>query len=158
MVKTELDIRTQIIGLANEAIGESDIFLVDVVVRGRQGSRVVEVYVDGDNGVSVNTLAEISRQLAFVLDSEDLIRGKYHLNVSSPGVEKALKLSRQYRQHTGKKIEIKVRPERPDEHRAVEMGELVSSSGEEVVLRLGSGEKRRILFEEIDEAQIVMPW
>ncbi len=158
MVKTELDIRTQIYRLAEEAIEDRYIFLVDVVVRGRQDSRLVEVFIDGDNGVGVGTLAEISRQLAFVLDSEDLIRGKYRLNVSSPGADQALKLPRQYRRHAGRKIEIKIRPENPEGSGVVETGELVSSSEEDVVLRLGSGEQRKILFEEIDEAHIVMPW
>lgn len=158
MVKKELELRTQIYRLVEEAIEDRDVFLVDVVVRGRQGSRVVEVFIDADHGVGVDSLAKISRQLAFVLDSEDLIRGKYHLNVSSPGAEKALKLPRQYRQHEGRKIEITIRSENPEGGSIVETGELVSSSAEDVVLRLGSGKQHKILFEEIDEAHIVMPW
>ena len=157
-IKAEINIESKIQRLALEAMQGLDVFLVDVVVRGRQGSRVVEVFVDGDQGVNVDVLALISKQLSFLLESEDFIRGKYHLNVSSPGEQKALMNPRQYHQHTGKTIEVQIRPTSSGAHSAKERGQLVSSSDQDVVLELDSGEIMTITFEEIDEARIVMPW
>lgn len=89
-----------------ELLHSSDHFLVDVVVRGRSGSIVVEVYLDGDNGIGIRELAAYSRELGFVLEAEDVIRGKYDLNVSSPGEERSLLLPRQFPRHKGRKLEI----------------------------------------------------
>ncbi|GMQ81515.1 MAG: ribosome maturation factor RimP [Rhodothermia bacterium] len=157
-IKTEPSIESEIQHLALEAMRGTDLFVVDVVVRGRQGSRVVEVFIDGDKGVHVDDLASISKQLSFLLESEDLLRGKYHLNVSSPGEQKAFLIPRQYRQHKGRTIELLVRSSRPDEDSVKKKGQLVSSSENDVVLELGSGERKTITFEEIDAARIVMPW
>ncbi len=157
-IKTEPSTESEIQRLALEAMHGSGLFLVDVVVRGRQGSRVVEVFIDGEQGVDVGDLASISKQLSFLLESEDLIRGKYHLNVSSPGEQKALLNPRQYRQHEGRTIEVLLRSSISDEDSVWEKGHLVSSSENNVVLELDSGKKKTITFAEIDEARIVMPW
>lgn len=97
--------------LVEEVIQRDDWFVVDVQVRGRKGSRVVEVYLDGDTGVSVDEMATVSRELAFLLDAEDVIKGKYHLNVSSPGDDRALLLPRQYNRHVGKPLQVLVNRE-----------------------------------------------
>lgn len=157
-IKTEPSIESEIQRLALEAMHGSGLFLVDVAVRGRQGSQIVEVFIDGDQGVDVDDLTSISKQLSFLLESEVLIRGKYHLNVSSPGEQKALLNPRQYRQHKGRTIEVLLRSSISDEDSVWEKGQLVSSSENNVVLELDSGKKKTITFEEIDEARIVMPW
>ena len=153
-----IDLKSEVTRMATEALEGYDMFLVDVVVRGRQGSRVVEVFVDGDRGAGVDELSGASRQLAFLLESEDLIRGKYHLNVSSPGEDKALMLPRQYGQHVGRQLEVTLRIPDSDEPGAVETGELVASEETTIVLKSESGESKEISFDEIDEAKIVMPW
>ena len=147
-----------LVKFAEEAMKGSDLFLIDIVIRGQNGSRVVEVYVDGDKGIGVDSLASVSRQLSFLVEAADLFRGKYYLNVSSPGVERALMFPRQYRHHEGKKVEIEIRSGLPEEVNVVETGELVTSSDVEIVLQLGSGEKKTIPFQEVEKARIVMPW
>src|SRR5690554_6342897 len=47
-------------------------------------SRLV-IYIDHENGISVDDCADISRQVSAVFDVEDPIRGEYRLEVSSPG-------------------------------------------------------------------------
>ncbi len=154
----ETSIESEIRRLALEAMVGSGLFLVDIVVKGHQGSRVVEVFIDGDDGVSVDSLASISRQLSFLLESGDVIPGKYHLNVSSPGEKKALLSPRQYKQHKGRTIEVLFRSSTSEKASIKTKGQLVSATEDDVVIELGSGEKKKITFEEIDEARIVMPW
>ena len=154
----DVGLRETVVRLVEETIAGTDMFLVDVVIRGRQGSRVVEVFLDGDDGVGVDELAKTSRQVAYLLESEDLIRGKYHLNVSSPGAERALLFPRQYRKHEGKKIEIKVRSENPEVESVTDCGELVKATNTDLEIRLASGELRRVPFDEVEQAHIVMPW
>lgn len=141
--------------LAGDIISRDDLFIVDVSVRGRTGSRVIEVYVDGDQGINVDTLASISREIAFLLDAGDLVKGKYHLNVSTPGEGRSLLLERQYRRHIGKMLIVDFNHEDGSNH--VEGENLGITDG---VLRL---KKARTGFEEIpfnrvSKATIKLPW
>jgi len=139
---------------AGELLTREDLFLVDVNVRGRKGSRVVEVYIDGDEGVNVDDLAALSRELAFLMDAEDVIKGKYHLNVSSPGDERALAIERQYARHTGKTIEVFVN--RDEGGNWVEGENLGINEG---VLSLRKSKAvEEIPMDLVTKARIKLPW
>jgi len=140
--------------LVDEIIERDDWFVVDVQVRGRKGSRVVEVYVDGDEGVSVDEMAKLSRELAFLLDAEDLIKGKYNLNVSSPGDDRALLFERQYQRHVGKPLQVLVNGE--DGGIWVE-GENLGVKDGVLTLQTKSGAEEFSL-DGISKARIKLPW
>lgn len=140
--------------LVDEIIERDDWFVVDVQVRGRKGSRVVEVYVDGDDGVSVDDMATLSRELAFLLDAEDLIKGKYNLNVSSPGDDRALLFERQYQRHVGKPLQVLVNGE--DGGIWVE-GENLGVKDGVLTLQTKSGAEEYPL-DGVSKARIKLPW
>jgi len=144
--------------LVLEVIRDVDLFLVELRIRGRQGSKVVEIYLDGESGVTVDQLASVSKKLAVLLETEDLIKGKYSLSVSSPGSDRALQLPRQYKQHSGRTIELRTRSQKDENGNGRVRGELVSASDTELILKLGSGENQTYTFEEIKEARISQPW
>jgi len=140
--------------LVAEIVQRDDWFVVDIQVRGRKGSRVVEVYLDGDDGVNVDDMASLSRELAFLLDTEDLIKGKYHLNVSSPGDDRALLLERQYRRHVGKKLLVLVN--REDDGIWSEGQNLGVKDGV-LTLQTKKGAEE-ISISDISKARIKLPW
>lgn len=140
--------------LAEEIIPRADWFIVDVQARGRKGSRVIEVYLDGDQGVSVDDMASFSRELAFLLDAEDLIKGKYHLNVSSPGDDRALLFERQYARHIGKPVQVLVNRE---EGGIWLEGENLGVKDGVLTLQTKSGAEEWPL-EDITKARIKLPW
>lgn len=92
--------------LAQPAIDRNDAFLVDLVIRGERTSKVVELYVDTDSGILLDQCSSISRELASLLDEADIIQGRYRLDVSSPGLDKPLKLLRQYKKNIGRNCRI----------------------------------------------------
>lgn len=51
---------------------------------------VLRIFIDKDDGISVDDCAAVSHQASGVLDVEDLISGEYNLEVSSPGMERPL--------------------------------------------------------------------
>jgi ribosome maturation factor RimP len=60
--------------------------------------KLVKVVVDGDDGVGLDEVAEISRAVSAVLDgNEHLIEGAYTLEVTSPGVDRPLSMPRHWR-------------------------------------------------------------
>lgn len=146
----ERSVRELVTGL----IDRDDWFIVDIRVRGAKGARVVEIYLDGDEGITVDDMAKISRGLAFEMDAEDLIKGKYHLNVSSPGDDRALVLPRQFARHEGKTLQVLVN--REESQTWVEGENLGIQDG---VLTLRSKKStERIAWDDLQKAKIKLPW
>ncbi|HEY0742123.1 MAG TPA: ribosome maturation factor RimP [Chryseosolibacter sp.] len=115
-----------------------DQFLVDVVVTAKKGPGKVLVLLDGDNGINIDTCAEISRQLSKSLDERNLIGDNYLLEVSTPGVDQPLKLKRQYHKHVGRSLKVKLLDGTQVE------GKLAEVKEDEIVLNqeIGSGKKK----------------
>ncbi|WP_456426076.1 ribosome maturation factor RimP [Rhodocaloribacter sp.] len=139
--------------LVEEVIDES-MFVVEVIVRGRKGSRVVEVFLDGDEPLSIEALARVSREVGFLLDVEEVIDGKYHLNVSSPGLDRPLSLPRQYKKHVGRTLRVRFRD---GENERTVKGKLLETGEDGVVIAAGK-EELRIPFTEMVQAKVELPW
>lgn len=102
-----MDIKNYIERLAQKYLAEKPaIFLVEIVVSGSQKKNKVLVLIDGDQGVTIDQCAELSRKISADLEEKDIMEGAYRLEVSSPGVEFPLKFERQYPQHVGRKVKV----------------------------------------------------
>lgn len=90
------------------------------------GSRppLVRVYIDHPDGVTVDDCARVSEQVNAVLDVEQILKGNYTLEVSSPGVERPLFTPEQFRRYIGHAV--KVRLAWPEHERRNFRGVLVS--------------------------------
>jgi ribosome maturation factor RimP len=126
-------------------------YLIDVVVRGEHGRQIVEIFVDHDNSVTTDLCAEISRELAHVFDQVNILRSRYDLVVSSPGLERPLKLSRQYLKNVGRTIEVHY--SRDGQQEKV-VGKLTSANEQSIEIMLSSSTAIRILLEQILEARV----
>lgn len=62
-----------------------------------------------DAAVDLELCANIARDLSPALDVEDPIPGRYNLEVSSPGIERALKKEADYVRFNGEKAKLKLR-------------------------------------------------
>lgn len=137
-------------------MADTNVFVVDVDVRGRTGSRVVEVYIDSDAGVGVGEIAETSRRLSFLLDTEDPIVGHYTLNVSSPGVNRSLVDPRQYPRHIGRDLRVAYML---DAEALTAKGKLAAVAGDAIALTFpGQENPVEIPFSAISEAFVELPW
>jgi ribosome maturation factor RimP len=80
----------------------------------RVGRRhLVRVVVDGDDGVSLETVAELSREISAALDAAESASGEfmayeYQLEVSSPGVDRPLTEPRHWRRNRGRLVSVNV--------------------------------------------------
>lgn len=147
-------LRGRIRALADEIAEGLDLYVVDVEVRGQKGSRVIEVFADADEGAGLDDLAKLSRELEFLLDTEDLVKGRYTLNVSSPGADRPLRLPRQYRQHLGRPL--KVTTEAPDGPNA-RTGTLAAVYDDAFELDV-DGQTERIAYADVTDARVQLPW
>jgi ribosome maturation factor RimP len=80
----------------------------------RAGRRhLVRLTVDGDGGVNLDAVADVSRRVSSALDAveaggEELFAGEYELEVSSPGVDRPLTLPRHWRRNVGRLVQVRV--------------------------------------------------
>lgn len=93
--------KEQIAAICEEALAESDRFLVEVKIK---PSNIIEVYVDADSAVNIEHCIEISRFIESKLDRdvED-----FELSVFSWGLSGALRMDRQMQKYVGKDVEVK---------------------------------------------------
>ena len=146
--------------LIDQAIKEleyDDCFLVDLKVNNNK----VEVFLDSDDSITFLKCRKVSRFLEEVIDEEEWLGIKYTLDVSSAGVTKPLKMTRQYVKNIGRDIEVKIY----GEEKVKVLGELMTASDESIsvyyeeIVKEGKKKKtleitREILRSEIKEAKI----
>ena len=83
-------------------------FIVDVQLKGKRGAEKVVVLVDGDNGISIDTCARLSRSVSEELELMDVFQGGYTLEVSSPGIDFPLSSERQYLKNVGRQLKVEL--------------------------------------------------
>ena len=90
--------KASIIAIVEEHLKDSDLFLVEAKVSGRNK---IMVFLDGDKGVPISSCAKMSRHIESQLDRdvED-----FELEVSSVGVDTPLTIPRQYVKNVGRDI------------------------------------------------------
>ncbi len=73
---------------------------------GSAGLPVIRLYLDAEFGVTVDDCAKTSRSLSVALDVEDIIPGRYVLEVSSPGLDRLFFSPGQMAPYMGQKVDV----------------------------------------------------
>jgi len=91
--------------LVNEVLSqEKEYFLVEVKIKPTNN---IKVYLDGDNGISIEKCVQFNRSLYKKISAADLFpAGDFSLEVSSPGVDKPLRSKRQYLKNMGRNVQV----------------------------------------------------
>src|SRR3990170_4610446 len=85
-----------------------DLEAVDLTSAGRR--RVLRVAVDKDGGVTMDDIADATREVSRVLDDTDAMGAQpYTLEVSSPGTDRPLVLPRHWRRNRGRLVKVSLR-------------------------------------------------
>lgn len=95
-----------VVAEAVQAVG-FDLEELDVQQAGRR--RLVKVVVDADDGVGLDEIATISREVSTVLDAhEHVLEGSYTLEVTSPGVDRPLTKARHWRRARHRLVQVRL--------------------------------------------------
>ena len=134
--------------LAEECLVSPLHFIVSTSVSAGKGGRKIQVVVDGDNGLDIDTCSKISRMLSSKLDELQL-DFPYTLEVTSPGIDQPLTSIRQYRKNIGRKVKV-VTPEKEF------IGTLMQVESEfiKITQTVGKGKKAESQDSEIPFSQI----
>ncbi len=70
---------------------------------------VLRIYIDHEEGITVDSCSDVSKEVSSVLDVEDPITVPYNLEISSPGLDRPLFTARHYAQFIGEKVNLMLR-------------------------------------------------
>jgi len=149
-----MDLREKIKDLAEKCLANPAHFLVEVAVSKHKPWKFT-IVVDGDQGITIEDCAAVSRTLNESLESE--ISDPYTLEVSTPGLDQPLKLKRQFKKNIGRVMKV-VRKDK-----SLVNGVLKETEEEKIVIETESVQGKRtevkiieIPFTEIEKAFVTV--
>lgn len=81
------------------------VYIVEVALH-RSKFSTLRILIDTDFGIKLDEVREISRKVSRHLEEHPDFQFRYHLEVSSPGLDRPLKLKRQYKRHLGRNLRL----------------------------------------------------
>lgn len=115
-------------------------------------SGLLRVYIDHDKGIGVDDCRAVSHQVSGILDVEDPIRGRYALEVSSPGLDRPLFQARDFDRFAGSEVSLRLLA--PVNGRRKFKGVLDGLRDGQVVVKMND-EELVVALDEIDQARLV---
>lgn len=118
-----------------------------------QGRRsLLRIYIDHVNGINLDDCERVSHQISGALDVEDVVRGQYTLEVSSPGLDRPLFSQEQFARFIGSEVNIRLSV--PVNERKKFKGVLRGINDGNVILLVDS-EEISLPFSSIEKANLV---
>ncbi|MBM9536883.1 ribosome maturation factor RimP [Desulfobulbus alkaliphilus] len=111
--------------------------LVDIQYRREGHGWVLRFFLDKDGGITIDDCARVSREISAYLEVENLIDHPFHLEVSSPGLERPLKKREDFLRFADRPVRIKVH--NPLGGQRVLTGILRGLEGDAVALEMETG-------------------
>lgn len=128
--------------------------LFEVQFRREGHGWVLRVFIDAERGISLDDCSNVSRELGAYLDIEDCITHAYHLEVSSPGLERPLRSIAEFSRFLGKKAKVRLHHEL--DGRKVCEGVIEAATDEVIDLREADGKVVRMTMDMINKARLVI--
>jgi ribosome maturation factor RimP len=143
--------------IAERVAASEGLEVVEVEMKGGGRSRVVRIIIDKPAGVTHADCETVSQQVGTILDVEDVIPGgSYHLEVSSPGIERKLTRPKDFERFTGQKIRVTLKE--PVERRTHWEGTLGGFQSGVITLDAGEAGVVRFGIEQVKKANLKFEW
>ncbi|MEO7984718.1 MAG: ribosome maturation factor [Bacteroidota bacterium] len=127
------ELERRVIGLI---ASEPNVFLVEIRIKPVNN---IKVFIDGDQGVSIEKLVQYNRRLYRQLEEENFYpTGDFSLEVSSPGLDEPLKLHRQYLKNIGRFVEV------VDSEGTKTEGKLISATATGILIEETKGKGKKL--------------
>jgi len=131
-------------GLGYELVG------IEYLPQGKHS--LLRIYIDQEEGITLDDCEQVSRQTSAVLDVEDPLSGHYNLEISSPGLERPLFIEEHYVRFVGNRVFVRM--SFPIEGRRKFEGLLRGVDGGDVVVEIDD-ELFRLPLVQIDKAYLI---
>ena len=129
--------------------------LVGVLWRDVNSRALVRVYIDREEGVTVDDCARVSHRVTGLLDVADPVPGRYDLEVSSPGADRPLFVERDFVRFAGTGLKVTLRSPSAGSRR---LTGTLGGYRDGVVIIDEHGIEHRFAISEIESARLVPRW
>ncbi len=99
----------QVRQLAEDIIAAEGLELVHVEFVSEGKKRILRIFIDREDGVTIDDCVRVSRQMGYELDVADMVSGEYSLEVSSPGVDRIVGSRKDFIRFAGERVKMKLR-------------------------------------------------
>ena len=148
----ETPLETRLQELLEPLVRSEGLILVELQLRRENQGQVLRMYVDRpQGGITLDECALISRQSSDLLDVDDLIPGRYRLEVSSPGLTRRLRRPREYELFAGRLAKLVVHE--PDGGTETVRGRLKGLMGQDVLIE-SQGRVRALAMDQVAKATL----
>jgi ribosome maturation factor RimP len=149
------DLKEKIRQLAEPVVAAEGMELIHVECLKMQMRWIVRLFLDKENGVTLDDCTAISNQLGDIIDIHELINGRYTLEVSSPGLDRPISRDQDFLKYRGSKVNIKtsLKVEGVKNFHG-HLVDLMEENGQKVVIVEVSGKNYRIPRAEIVKANL----
>lgn len=152
MGRPESGLRESLQDLLRPGVEALGFELVGIDFQPREKNSLVRLYIDSEQGISLENCEAVSRQVSGILEVDDPISGRYTLEVSSPGLDRPLFEPAHFKKFIGKKARIKMIIEVDGRKNFSGIIQSVTDTG---VTLLVEDSKFELVFEDIKSARLV---
>ncbi|MGH1366943.1 MAG: ribosome maturation factor RimP [Calditrichia bacterium] len=147
-------LKQQLLDLIQPIFDSANVYLVSLTLRGRPGSRVLDIRADTETGIGMDQIIALTKAVSIMMDEEDVIKGGYRIEISSPGAQSPLKQLWEFRKNIGR--ELKVEFLEDAETKKVK-GVLSTVDEDRIVLKVGKNDVS-VQLADINEARVQLKW
>ncbi len=155
-----MDLAARIEQMVEPALNDLGYTIVEILVMG-SGRTKLDISIELVNGdpVTISDCVKANREIAAIMDVEDPIKSAYVLDVSSPGIDRPLVKTKDYKRFVGKAVKVKTH-EFVDERKRF-AGTLVEATDDHIVVELGENDMTpegnkiiKISYDQIQRAKL----
>lgn len=143
--------RDSLIELLEPVVESLGYELVDLELR-LGGHSIVRLFIDKDDGITLDDCELVSHQVSGVLDVEDPLPGNYSLEISSPGIDRALRTADHFSRFAGERVKMQTHALVNGRKRF--KGTLKGIEGEEITLEV-DGAEVKVTLDNVHSARLV---
>lgn len=103
---TMSELKQAIEEIVEKHLPDENHFIVEVLMSEKAGKTTLSILIDADEGLNIQTCANVSRAVSEEVEAKDLMPGAYILEVSSPGLDYPLNSRRQFLKNIGRELKV----------------------------------------------------
>jgi ribosome maturation factor RimP len=146
------EIKNKITEIITPVINAMGIELYDVEFSKMKSKGLLRVFIEKQDGVTIDDCERVSREIEAVLDVEDPIPFAYIIEVSSPGLDRPLKELNDFKRYSGKMV--RVITHEPIDKQTFFIGKIIDVGDDEISFLLPKDRKVIIPYKNISKARL----
>jgi len=146
------EIEERVREMVKPVVISTGVSLEHVEVLKMKGRLLLRIFIDKEDGVTIDDCEHVSREVEAILDVEDPIPGSYVLEVSSPGLDRPLRNPDDFKRFSGRVARVITNT--PVQNQTFFVGNIEDAGDEEVVLLMKGNKRVVIPYKVISKARL----